>query len=285
MTKGATVQSTNREITIKNQCVRSLFELRLLLPNLLTVTAVGLLLGFLAPFGSGNAAPLRVYGYWLTVCLVGYWVYAPLVLASDQFTLRYLKHLWLRVALGALMASVVMAALVPLLTSGFFSTTLFWPNHFFNALPQTIVIGGVITLITFAREQLQSQKLRLQESAQLIASHTQIMQHNESTGAEQILRNLPHQKRGKLLALETDDHYLKVYTDKGDHLVLMRLKDALLILKDYPGVQIHRSWWVAEQAVTGVKKVNRKTLLVLSNNKEAPVSRTYAEQVKERGWI
>ena len=100
-----------------------------------------------------------------------------------------------------------------------------------------------------------------------------------------IREQLPANKRGELLAIETQDHYLKVYTDKGHHLILMRLKDALTLLNDYPGLQIHRSWWVANSAITTIEKADRKTWLVLKNGIKAPVSRTFTADVKKLGWV
>jgi len=97
---------------------------------------------------------------------------------------------------------------------------------------------------------------------------------------EKFMAQLPVDKRGKLFCLEMSDHYLKVYTDKGHHLILMRFKDALALLSDYQGLQTHRSWWVAIDAITKVNKDGRKTYLELTNELQVPVSKTYAEAVK-----
>ena len=77
-----------------------------------------------------------------------------------------------------------------------------------------------------------------------------------------------------------DDHYLNVMTDKGEHLLLMRFKDALSKLEHYDGFQTHRSWWVAKEAVVDTKKEGRKLILILQNGTEVPVSQTYLANVK-----
>ena len=94
---------------------------------------------------------------------------------------------------------------------------------------------------------------------------------------------LPVDKRGELYCLEMDDHYVKVYTDKGHHMLLMRFKDALGLLEEFDGLQTHRSWWVSTQAVESVQKEQRKTTLVLKNQLRVPVSKTFNEAVKKAG--
>lgn len=68
-----------------------------------------------------------------------------------------------------------------------------------------------------------------------------------------------------------DDHYVKVYTDKGHHMLLMRFKDALALLENHPDLQTH-SWWVSLDAVSSVEKQSRKVTLLLKNQLSVPVS-------------
>ena len=96
---------------------------------------------------------------------------------------------------------------------------------------------------------------------------------------------LPKITRGELLCLEMDDHYIKVHTDKGQHLLLMRMKDALRELEGHKGLQIHRSWWVSENAIMGSIKEGRKVTLNLKKNMTAPVSRTYLPELKIRNLL
>lgn len=256
----------------------SLFDLRRNAANLVLVVAVALILGFLKPFGMSDLPDALVYSYWLTVCVAGYFVYAPMLHVIDWLLQPRVASHWQRIALGTALASVIMAALVPTLTGIFFNVLHSWSAMFLNALPKTIVIGGVITVITFARDTLHKQNQALSET-------NQALEQNEDASLNQILNELPLEKRGQLLALETQDHYLNVHTDKGQHLILMRLKDALALLQNHSGLQVHRSWWVAESAIKGNRKVGRKPVLTLLNGLEAPVSRTYLEQVKAKGWL
>ena len=60
----------------------------------------------------------------------------------------------------------------------------------------------------------------------------------------------------------------------------MRFKDALSKLEHYDGLQTHRSWWIAKEAVVDTKKEGRKLILVMQNGTEVPVSQTYLTNVK-----
>ncbi len=89
----------------------------------------------------------------------------------------------------------------------------------------------------------------------------------------------------RLLALAAEDHYLRVYTEVGNTMILMRLSDAIAELGGERGAQTHRSWWVARDAVAGAARGDGKAVLTLSDGTEAPVSRTYYRTLSGQGWF
>ncbi len=98
------------------------------------------------------------------------------------------------------------------------------------------------------------------------------------------LERLPVKYRGaELWAVSSEDHYLRVHTDRGEELILMRLADAMRELNGAGGLQTHRSWWVAKDGVADTKRDNGKLVLVLKSGKEAPVSRTFQPDVRKAG--
>ena len=80
-----------------------------------------------------------------------------------------------------------------------------------------------------------------------------------------------------------EDHYVDIVTDKGKTLVLMRLADAIRETAPIAGLQIHRSHWVARDAVVKVHRSDGKLILELSNGLKLPVSRGYLPAAKEAG--
>ncbi len=102
---------------------------------------------------------------------------------------------------------------------------------------------------------------------------------------QKFLERLPIQYRGaKLYAISSEDHYLRVHTDRGEELILMRLTDAMRELNGAEGLQIHRSWWVAHEGVAEVKRDNGRQTLLLKSGAMAPVSRSFSSAVKEAGF-
>jgi DNA-binding LytR/AlgR family response regulator len=100
------------------------------------------------------------------------------------------------------------------------------------------------------------------------------------------LARIPLKLRGaELWAVEAEDHYLRLHTSKGQDLILMRLADAVDELEGVEGAQVHRSWWVARDAITGARRGDGRATLTLKDGCEVPVSRTYARILRERQWI
>ena len=94
-----------------------------------------------------------------------------------------------------------------------------------------------------------------------------------------------HLQGSSILALVSEDHYLRVYTDNGSALILMRLSDAIAELGGESGAQTHRSWWVAREAVAKAARSDGKAVLTLVDGTEAPVSRTYYRVLSAQGWL
>jgi hypothetical protein len=88
-----------------------------------------------------------------------------------------------------------------------------------------------------------------------------------------------------VLHVRADDHYLHVVTTKGKSLIRGRMRDAAMRLKDADGLQIHRSHWVADEAVAKVLLRGRDYRLLLEDGTELPVSRSRVVSIREKGWL
>lgn len=100
-----------------------------------------------------------------------------------------------------------------------------------------------------------------------------------------LLRHAPDLAGNRLLALQAEDHYLRVHTDRGVTLVLMRLRDAIAALGDTTGWQPHRSFWVATDAATRAERRGQGWQLVLENGLVVPVSRNAVPSMRASGLV
>ena len=253
--------------------------------EMLAVVFFSVFIAFLQPFGMNDVH--RLYGalFWLAMCTTGYCIYKPVIYYGSQWLERRLPssqyRAFLSQFLSILAASVVMAFVSPLVTELFFN----FGDDYWQTLPLSFVsslfIGGIITVFSSLILLASKLKNQIQTTNDALTSESQALQQTLAQPADDFINELPLEKRGNLICLAMEDHYIRVVTDKGEHLLLMRFKDALNALTHYPGFQTHRSWWVAKDAVLSTKKDGRKLVLVLDNQMEVPVSQTFLASIKD----
>jgi hypothetical protein len=155
-------------------------------------------------------------------------------------------------------------------------------TYYFYVLTITILVGGVPTLWELYRYGVLTP--RQPEPAIPPASAERTPTASEPPGSR-LLNRLPTERRGRILALSMEDHYVRVFTDAGDTLILLRLSDAMAEVQDVSGLQIHRSHWVALAAVDRAERLpDGRIRLHLVNGLALPVSRTFARAVREAGF-
>lgn len=79
-----------------------------------------------------------------------------------------------------------------------------------------------------------------------------------------------------ILSMSMQDHYVEVVTEHGTQLVHTRFSDAVVAVADRPGLQCHRSHWVALDAIADAKLTGRSKHVVLTDGRKIPVSARYA---------
>ena len=228
--------------------------------------ALALLLAFLGPFSTQEAfdRPTR-YAFWLGLILFGYACTLAAFVLVDSAAQRPSLPVALRTGMAALI----------------------------SAVPQTLAVAWTFSLLQPGRRVGPEQLLPLFGAVlviQLILAITASALKRQAPApaaeraAPRFLDKLPPHMTGDIIALEAQDHYLKVHTRRGAHLLLMRLSDAAAELSDRNGLQVHRGWWVAHDAVTRVETQSGRTILHLTNGVAVPVSRTYLQAVRSSGW-
>ncbi|MEM7293625.1 MAG: LytTR family DNA-binding domain-containing protein [Pseudomonadota bacterium] len=104
-------------------------------------------------------------------------------------------------------------------------------------------------------------------------------------GAAEFLAKIPGIAIGDVVALEAQEHYVRVHHSKGSDLIYHRFSDAVTSIGVEHGVRVHRSWWVADSAIERATRKGRQHRLLLRNQLEVPVSHSNLEAVRSRGLL
>lgn len=86
-----------------------------------------------------------------------------------------------------------------------------------------------------------------------------------------------------LLYLKSVEHYVEIVMRDGSEMIRAALKDLTEQMSEADGVQTHRSFWVAREAVVGMTRQGGNAFVLLTNGNEIPVSRQRRAEVSD--WI
>ncbi len=278
-------RSRNQALGSQSMTGRAAFWRKILI-DLGVMTLIGVFLAVIGPFGSIEQ-PLAVRLItWLTFSYIGYAIYSPMSVVVER------THAALDLPILPLWIVATLIATVPMTVLIYF--VQFLPNlppvplldEALTSYGYVFVIGGGVTLL-FNVLGLNADKRRgnshIPENQ---VSGPPVAQHAQAEVPENpLIDQLPAELGSDVVALEMEDHYVRVHTMLGSDLVLMRLRDAMVHVAEIEGRQVHRSWWVARLAVEDVKREGRNVRLVLTGGLEAPVSRAQVNDLKDAGWI
>ena len=237
--------------------------------GLAVAIGAGVVLALTGAFGT-DIAPLWLrLAYWVPLILAGA-VWADLCARFIERVIDPDQQPWLTVAALSAATTGPVVILVWLVTGPMLDGRVHPIGHMINYIGPVLVITVAISTINV-----------------FLARAPAVQTHADATGAApaRFLDRLPPRLRGaSLIAVQAEDHYLRLHTDRGSDLILMRLSDAVAELEGLEGARTHRSWWVARDAVTDVSRGDGRATLTLSGDLEAPVSRRYARSLREAGW-
>jgi hypothetical protein len=239
--------------------------------EILLIAAIGLALAALGPFGS-YAVPFGTRAaWWIGFILAGFAIFRPMLVAAgwlDEATgIGRVPARLLVVALGAVPLS--------LLIDLFLDRLLASPGT--NRLPLLYVqVFGIGVVVQFVMDRLLNPPTASPPAAAEPAA--------APAPRPRFLDRVPPTVGPRLLCLSMEDHYVRAHGTQGSALILMRLRDAVAELDGLPGLQVHRSWWVAADAVERVERDGGRLRLRLANGLLVPVSRSQEGAVRAQGW-
>lgn len=177
--------------------------------------------------------------------------------------------------------------LLPRLVIG--SVAAAFPIAFEVMILEWIFAGGTINVAAYGAEVLISLPLCLLFSLLTYLTLGMAEPRDPAKGEQApppgsfpLARRLKPENRGALIRLSAEDHYTDVVTGAGRELILIRFSDALAELGSQKGMQVHRSHWVAVDAVTHVRSTAGRMTILSSDGYEVPVSRANQAEVRTR---
>lgn len=235
--------------------------------NLIGAVLVGGLLGFAGAFSTFDIElPIRLL-YWISsivACtIVANLVGTALDIIIDSEAKPLVYH-----SVFLMILALILPIIVVLINHFVFKSPLSVKAYKFLMLP-VFIISFFMTVLHFFMEKIPMQ------------SHALSIKDTQSASRPKIFDRLDIKFRNcEILAVKSEDHYLRFYTSIGETLILLRLYDAINELEGIEGVQTHRSWWVAINAIDRLEKDYGKNRFILKNALEVPISRGFAPSLK-----
>jgi hypothetical protein len=206
-------------------------------------------------------------------------IFIPLALAqSCQLALARLSlarsNVWFSVAAAGVIASALFAPIALLLDAVFglqevqqerFSWADLRDEWFSFSPPVTLVWLGLNA----------ARFLRLPE--ELKSSSPAATKEPSSL---QFMKRLPAERRGELVAVSAELHYLRVYTTLGESLILQGFGEALAEIGPENGIQIHRSHWINPKFALDLLRRDGRMQVKLRNGIVLPVARNRRAEVR-----
>lgn len=244
--------------------------------------ACGFLLALWGPFHTYQSEPLQRLGFWIGLCALWCVLMMVVEVLVDRSPLA--PHLsWSqRLAVKLMLATFPMLLAVAPAIEAMFHVTHGW-HKILHLYPKTLLVGAGMTLVSIALIGRRPRASRFVADAEPHIAAPGVCPPStrvDEPVVDALQARLPAHLRGPVLCLQMEDHYVRIHTASGSAMVLMRMGDAVAALGER-GLRVHRSWWVAHVAVKAGGRAGRTLRVELHNGLKVPVSKPYAEAVRE----
>lgn len=233
----------------------------------LKALAFGALLGVTGVFGSQTAlSPAVRYPFWIIISFAGF--------AAATVAERVLSSTSPDRKTPTRIIAVAAASGVPMTFFVAWAFAVVQPGRTFSPV-QMLGLFPYVALV-----QLLIARVIAPDDRKIVVASVEPPDEAPQYPPE-FLSRLPAALRSDIIALEADDHYVRVHTLHGTALILMRLADAAALIDSRLGLRVHRSWWVAKDGVRALERTPGRTIVRLVDDTEIPVGRTYMPAARE----
>ena len=159
-----------------------------------------------------------------------------------------------------------------------------WADQYLNLLPAVAGLWLFVKVLDTAFPAVPEASIPHGEGRELsdgsLNETAESKDHPQERKPSALERRFPEITGQTLLAIEADEHYVRLHTDAGCKHVLYRFRDALKDVEELAGLRVHRSWWVAEDAMEDIEQTASGFGIKLKGGLVAPVSQTYQRDVR-----
>ncbi|MBB3914091.1 LytTR family DNA-binding domain-containing protein [Rhizobium fabae] len=232
-----------------------------------TFAAIVLIFAVTGPYGTMESMAFgERLAYWLSLHALAWTIAILCAVVAERLLREMIASMFTRMMTGALAAALPIGFAIGLVDYAFTGETTTLESGLLRAL-FSVPLCALFCLLTY-----MAMSERIAEAAA----------PEENNPGASILDRLKPGNRGPLLRLSVRDHYTEVVTSRGHELVLLRFADALKETAATSGLRVHRSHWVADAHVEGIRRDNGRLTILTRDGTEIPVSRSYAEEVRRR---
>ncbi|MEM9501675.1 MAG: LytTR family DNA-binding domain-containing protein [Pseudomonadota bacterium] len=240
----------------------------------ITMALGGLFLAIIGATDSYQYSLTLRLTFWLGLCAVAGVIAVTIERAFVGFGLRPQKTLiW-----WGLLATALAVAMVPIIflvnSTGTYSPIADLPVFAVNSFAISAALSALRLLIgTLLTNAVSTAPAQTNTTVRPVDTRPPLLE-----------RLKPGLRSAELWALKSEGHYLKVITDQGSELILMRLKDAIAETSPIEGMQVHRSWWLARRQGIDRRINDGRIELTLDQDTWVPISRTYRAAWVKEDW-
>jgi len=254
--------------------------LRSPLPYILwAVLSLMLTLG--GPFGTIDVAFTKRAIYWCVI-VAGSIVVGKAIRVAIEIWLEP-THPLLEKVVVALLMSFALSPPIWFYSAAYFGESAVPPLRDFFIFVVIVTFG--VQLIRWALDEHFLRFGSLDGRAPAMAAETEDTASDPAAPPPRLLERIETDLQGNILRISARDHYLDVFTDKGRAELLLRFSDALTEVDGLEGAQVHRSHWVAWEAVIGSERDGARLFLRLADGDRVPVSRRFHDTVANQGLL
>lgn len=237
----------------------------------------------IATVGSTLAGPFGTFGSMTLPDRAMYWT----AITTTSIVLGYVAQAIRVVLFGDrrdLICNLVFGAIGTFLIAAdvFLLSRLFHPERpEVVTFPNLLLWVGFVFFAVIAARAMLSDAISSSVQSEIEEQAPQVPAPAKQIMVPRLISRLPEGRQHEVLRLSANDHFVHVMADTGEHVLRMRMRDAVAEMDEVAGSMVHRSHWVARAAIQGLRADGTKVFVVLKNGDHVPVSRNYRPKVEE----